>query len=237
MQRLCPFLKYTLKLAWSCNVYFNNSSHLVILVHLNKYPIHSDGETWWKEIFKNSYVSTHSFQQFNVLLEFVHFSLQTKITFLRSPISSALFRTFLTTTDWCWRYPCGAADHGSLSSCCKICCDGGIHLFQWWTTGWNCKTGEGRKESSWIVLVDLGPGVSTWQTLGDSVWSWSDRGSGGDRSVDDGVATDCCDKEAVFCRFLAGCTVCSFSCKPRFGYNQIKQNKYQLTFLWQIVVE
>ena len=73
------------------------------------------------------------------------------------------------------------------------------------------------KESSWIVSVDLGPGVSTWQTLGDSVWSWSDRGSGGDRSADDGVATDCCDKEAVFCRFLAGCTVCSFNCKPRFS--------------------
>lgn len=75
------------------------------------------------------------------------------------------------------------------------------------------------KESSWIVSVDLGPGVSTWQTLGDSVWSWSDmyRGSGGDRSADDGVATDCCDKEAVFCRLLAGCTVCSFNCKPRFS--------------------
>lgn len=73
------------------------------------------------------------------------------------------------------------------------------------------------KESSWIVSVDLGPGVSTWQTLGDSVWSWSDRGSGGDRSADDGVATDCCDKEAVFCRFLAGCTVCSFNCKPHFS--------------------
>lgn len=73
------------------------------------------------------------------------------------------------------------------------------------------------KESSWIVSVDLGPGVSAWQTLGDSVWSWSDRGSGGDRLADDGVATDCCDKEAVFCRFLAGCTVCSFNCKPRFS--------------------
>ena len=88
------------------------------------------------------------------------------------------------------------------------------------------------KESSWLVSVDLGPGVSTRQTLGDSVCSWFDRaGSGGDRSTKDGVATDCCDKEAVFCRFLDGCIVWSFKCKRRFNYNQIKQNKYQLTFL------
>ena len=38
------------------------------------------------------YHLTHSFQQFNVLLEFVHFSP------LQTPISSALFRTFCTTT-------------------------------------------------------------------------------------------------------------------------------------------